>query len=77
MRRSRLRRVPDEAWEAFEKKLNVLRTMAQQDLKYNKQIHMTDALKFFSNKQTIVYPEELKGYLNNRKRKRRQNYNII
>jgi hypothetical protein len=69
-------RMPIEAWEGFNRKKTVLEQMAKEN-NMKAKVNFTDVLKFFSQKQTIVYPEELTSYFNNRKIKRKMRWTTI
>jgi hypothetical protein len=53
----------------FYKKREVLEQIAREN-GIKKKIHMTDVFRFFSQKQIMVYPEEVINYINNKRRKK-------
>jgi hypothetical protein len=69
-KRYRSIRFPEEAKLNFLKKKGVIETLLKEGTGKSKQVTMADTLRFFSQKPTYVYTDEVVNYFLKSKKKR-------
>ena len=63
-------RIPLEAYENFDRKRKEIQETLNKELKKNKTIHLTDTIKFFSQRPSYIYNDELLAYFTKRKKRK-------
>lgn len=68
----KIARIPIDAYEPFKVKNNVMNEIAR-EVGYRKRVSMADTFRYFGQKKTVIWYDEVKNFLNSKRYKNRGN----